>query len=312
MVRVSAEEEALLSRHEIKLWVPLVSRGKMRGLLFLGAKAFEEPFNPQDFRILRTLAGQAGIACENVRLVEDLRHKLDEITALETELEESHRHLAMGREEERKRLSRELHDGIVQELITLYRAMEEWNGMHLSEIEVKLKGARKQLLQLTNEVRRICAGLRPAALDVSGLADAIRSEAEGFASRTGIEANIAVEGDEEAELPEEIEITLFRALQEALRNVEKHARANRVDIALKLPPLSEAVLLVVKDDGEGFVTPSRLGKFIEEGHFGLLSIRERVRLAGGIFSISSKPGCGTSFEVRMPFSLYSDECAEAH
>jgi two-component system sensor histidine kinase ComP len=306
------EEKALLDSEQVRLWLPLAFKGKLGGLLLLGAREVEDFFGEEDVRILGTLAQQAGIACENVRLIEELKRKIKELANVKRELGEAHQRLLTGREEERKKLSRELHDGIVQELTNLYKEMKEWSGMPLSEIKVKLEGAGERLSQLANEVRRICAGLRPVVLDALGLADAIRDEADKFTSRTGIETNVTVEGNEEMELSEEVEITLFRALQEALRNVEKHSRAREVDITLKLPPLPEAVSLVVRDDGRGFVVPSRLGKFVDEGRFGLVSIRERVRLAGGFFSISSKPGCGTSFEVRMPFGIYSEECASAH
>jgi len=100
-IELSDGERTLLGCDEVQLWLPLVFKGNLRGLILIGAKSTEEPFDAEDRSILGTLAQQAGLAAENVRLVEELRRKLDEITAVKTELEEAHHRLAIGRRRER-------------------------------------------------------------------------------------------------------------------------------------------------------------------------------------------------------------------
>jgi signal transduction histidine kinase len=295
MVRVSAEEEALLSRQEIKLWVPLVSKGELRGLLLIGAKAFEDLFNPQDTRILWTLAQQAGIACENIRLVEELHRKLAEITAVKTELEEAHHRLAMGREEERKRLAREIHDFPLQKLIEMIYAVKGCQKEAEGSLLEELKNLHEEMVHLLQELRRICQELRPPTLDIFGLASAIRSHTEGASPPFAVDLDLM---EDRKQLPEEVAINLFRIYQEALTNVEKHAGANRVEVKFTLSP--SEVTLSVRDDGCGFVVPRRIGQFVRQGCFGLMSMNERAEMVGGKLQVISQPGQGTEIRVWVP------------
>jgi len=133
----------------------------------------------------------------------------------------------------------------------------------------------------------------------------VRSQAEVFGLHTGIAVRVTVAGDAEARLPEAVEVCLFRVLQEALRNVEQHARASEMEVVLEMPADFESaaprkVSLTVRDDGRGFVMPRRLGLLLDQDHFGLVGLRERLALVGGTLEVSSGPGRGTELVAEVP------------
>lgn len=290
---LSAGERALLAGDEVRLWLPLVSKEELQGVLLLRAKLADELFNAEDYRILGTLAQQAALAAENVRLVEELRRRL-------AESEEAHQRLLRGREEERKRLAREVHDRAVQDLIRLSHQVGTCQGLLKgSPLNERLEGTRGEMLRLLDELRRICTHLRPPTLDVLGLDAAIRSHVDAFSAQwTGtIDLDLA---KDEKDLPEEVAISLFRVCQEALANVAKHAEATRIQIRLNLSP--DEVELFIQDDGQGFVVPSRLGLLAKEGHFGLLGMKEQIELVGGGLQVISQPGEGTEIKAQVPLT----------
>jgi signal transduction histidine kinase len=301
---LSAEERDLLDCDEVQLWLPLVFKGHLRGLILLGAKSTEDFFDAEDRRILGTLAQQAGLAAENVLLMEELCRKLDEITAVKTELEEAHQRLTMGREEERKRLAREIHDIPVQKLIeTIYIVKKCQRGAKGSLLE-ELKKLQEEMLYLLKELRRICQELRPPTLDVFGLASAIRSHTEDFTTQVPLTVELDLM-DDQKQLPDEVAINLFRVYQEALTNVEKHAGAERVEVALVLSP--DEVMLSIRDDGCGFVVPRRLGQFVRQGCFGLMGMKERTEMVGGRLQVISRPEEGTEIRAQAPLIRMQDD-----
>jgi signal transduction histidine kinase len=290
---LSVEERALLAGNEVRLWLPLVSKEELHGVLLLGARLADEVFDAEDHRILGTLAQQAALAAENVRLVEELRRRL-------AETEEAHQRLLRGREEERKRLAREVHDRAIQDLIRLSHQLGTCQGLLKgSPLSGQLEGTRGEMLRLLDELRRICTHLRPPTLDIFGLDAAIRSHVDAFSTQwTGaIDLDLARDGKD---LPEEAAISLFRLCQEALANVARHAEATRVQIRLSLSP--DEVELSIQDDGQGFVVPSRLGLLAKEGHFGLLGMKEQTELVGGRLQVISQPGEGTEVKAQVPLA----------
>jgi signal transduction histidine kinase len=277
-------ERALLSCPRASLWVPLRAGTAVWGALVLGPKLGTEPFNATDRRILETLARQMALVADRL--------------ALQAETERLYRALVLSHEEERKRLACDLHDEVVQEITALQRTLEAWPRQPLGQVETNLKEARKRLRRLLDRVRGICAELRPAALDLLGLVETIRSEAEIFAARSGLRLRLELTGDEAGTLPEAVQVCLYRVFQEALGNVEKHAYAERVEVTLHMG--SEEVRLVVRDDGQGFRLPPRLGLLMDKGHFGLAGMRERLDMLGGRLEISSRPGWGTKVVAMLP------------
>lgn len=221
---------------------------------------------------------------------DELRRQLEVVAAEKRGIDHAYRQLVRGREEERERLAHELHDQAIQSLVGL--------KFHLAE---KAPDARVELQSRIDGVidglRRLCADLRPPALDRLGLVAALRSYVDGFSERTGLPVEMRVNGDERRLSPE-IELSLFRVAQEALTNAWKHAQAPKVKVNLRLD--EEAVKLTVIDRGRGFEAPERLGTLAEAGHFGLVGMRERMELVGGTLRVVSGPGQGTTVVAWVP------------
>ena len=211
----------------------------------------------------------------------------------------SHR-LVQVQEAERGRVALELHDHITQLLCailvrsqTLAEKLSPLNrSAHREAIEL-----RDLLGRAAEEVERISRNLRPGVLNELGLVDVLRSDSSEFVKRTGLPLKVTCE-KLTARLPAETELTLYRILQEALKNVEQHARAKNVAVHLK--PLADGVELVITDDGIGF-DPERLpSQRKAKRGFGLISMRERATSAGGALSVQSAAGQGTTITAQIP------------
>ncbi len=280
-----------------RLWLPLPGRECPLGILILGAKRGGDAFNSQDREILDVVARQAGVAFQNARLVSELERRAQES-------EQLHRQVVRAREDERKRVARELHDQIIQPLFGLnyqLAARQVVQGPAVAGSEDRVKA---EIRRLVDEVRRICADLRPPALDTLGLASAVRARVREAGQQASFQARLTVEGDEERELPEDVSMCLYWVLQEALLNVQKHAAAREVRVRLSIGP--EEVTLTVEDDGRGFDSQAQLGQFATASHFGLAGLRERLSLVDGRLEISSVPRRGTRLAARVPLDGHSE------
>ena len=154
----------------------------------------------------------------------------------------------------------------------------------------------EMLGQTVEEVQRIARNLRPSVLDQLGLVAALRATTTEFADRTGVAVKLAC-AQLTARLPADTELTLYRILQEALRNVEKHARARHVTVRLRQRTF---IQLAINDDGIGFDPEHHAARRKGKGGLGLLSMRERATYVGGAFKIKSVRGAGTEIEVLIP------------
>ncbi|GAA5037224.1 signal transduction histidine kinase [Thermocatellispora tengchongensis] len=256
--------------------VPLVWHGERVGRLLVG------PPSPRRFpaahneRVLATLIPYAADVAHAVRMAADLQRSRERILA--------------AREEERRRLRRDLHDGLGQSLSAM--------AMTLNMARLNLKDspeAADELLRdlhagmdsVAGDIRQLVYGLRPPALDDLGLAGAVRALAERAG---GPAAEVTVEGDLD-DLPAAVEVAVYRIAQEALTNVRRHARASRAEVVLRREPA--ALRLLVADDGAGLPPDRRAG-------VGLSSMRERTAELGGICLITGEPGAGTTVEVMLP------------
>ncbi len=208
------------------------------------------------------------------------------------------RHAVAAREEERRRMAHELHDGPLQSLVLLLRKLDAI-GEGADE-EGALEDAREIIDETAAELRRLSRALRPPILDDLGLVAALRSEATAFGRRSGIDARFEVGGDVRP-LGEDIELLLLRAAQETLHNAERHSAATTVRVALSYEP--DHAALVVADDGRGMVEVPKPTVLLTRGKLGLLGLQERVRLAHGTVSIDTRPGQGTTVRVRVPTDL---------
>jgi PAS domain S-box-containing protein len=201
------------------------------------------------------------------------------------------------REEDRKRVARDLHDQIGQ-ILTAIKMDMTWMTRHLPGSEGAVLARLKESIQLINNgvkaVRTICSGLRPGVLDDLGLAAAIEWQASEFATRNGIQCQVTVP-PVDLHLDGDRATATFRIFQECMTNVIRHAQAKSVRVALVQE--EENILLVVEDDGIGFCE-SGLSNTL--GSLGLLGMKERAQFCGGDVQISSTPGNGTTVTVRVP------------
>jgi two-component system, NarL family, sensor histidine kinase UhpB len=208
------------------------------------------------------------------------------------------RHLLRAQEDERKRISRELHDETGQGLmlLRLYLGMLA-NTSESPQAFLKAQEALGLLDRTIGDLRRIIARLSPRVLEELGLLAAIRKEARELSKHTGMKLDLALPKRLSARVDHETEVAIFRSVQEALHNVAKHAKATTFLVRLELD--SQSARLSVEDDGMGF---SRKGGSSARS-FGIFGMRERIAALGGTVKIHSRKGRGTRLNVSLPISL---------
>jgi two-component system, NarL family, sensor histidine kinase DegS len=202
-----------------------------------------------------------------------------------------------AQEEERKRISMELHDQTLQELFSLLRQLDvlKTKGQEISsENRARLQKAHQQVRSIAESLRRLSQDLRPAMLDRLGLLSALGLLASEITKNSGAAASVRVEGTE-VKLPEEVQLMLFRVAQEAVNNAWHHARATKIEIKLRFS--EKAVGLAVEDNGSGFDLEGVKSKIGPYGKLGILGMQERARLINGKLKIESSPGKGTKVVV---------------
>jgi len=214
-----------------------------------------------------------------------------------------------AQESERRRVARELHDGVSQVLASVkFRIqMIERKITHADNVVVQEIARTKELLdETTQDIWRICQALRPSVLDDVGLAAAIRSVVDDFQERTRVETSLTC--PESSMLPSEIELALFRIVQETLTNIEKHAKAS--ELHLKLTCGNGHAILCIQDNGIGF-DPQKLGSNRSQRKgLGLYHMKERASYINGMFTIRSVLGEGTRITIQVPFGKgEQDECS---
>ncbi len=205
-----------------------------------------------------------------------------------------------AQEEERKRISRELHDETIQSLVVLSRRLDALATTKKGispELRLHLEELWQQTNDIMQEVRRLSQDLRPPALDRLGLAAALQFLATDVAKYSGMDINLSLSGTARR-LPEEVELTLFRITQEALRNVWRHAHSSHADIKADFQP--GKVFIRVSDNGRGFGLPSNMSDLARDGKLGLAGMQERARLIGASLSVESDPGHGTKVTIELP------------
>lgn len=205
-----------------------------------------------------------------------------------------------AQEEERKRISRELHDGISQTLIALLRQLDNFvhQSADLSKADAQvLQTFDEQMRQALKEVRHFGRDLRPSILDDLGLIPALEWLCGQLQDEHRIAARLQVVGCER-KLPPETELILFRIIQEATRNIAKHSQATQAEIRFEFDP--DRIKVAVKDNGIGFKPQKTLADLPSGGKLGLAGMQERVHLLGGSIRLESEPGKGTAVFVEVP------------
>lgn len=207
-----------------------------------------------------------------------------------------------AQEEERRRVARDIHDGPAQTLANIViqtEICERLLDRDLNEAKKELRELKQIVRSSLQELRKIIFNLRPSSLDDLGLQAVTKRFCEEFQDNTGIKTEFRFFGDIRR-LSSDIEITLFRVIQEALTNVRKHSRAKNCIVKLEFG--NEKTNLVVADDGIGFDASEKNGKS-NERHFGIMTIKERIALINGSINIESTPGQGTKIFVSVPFAI---------
>lgn len=235
----------------------------------------------------------------NRQLFERLQDQVTALDKLNAALQATQRRLITEREDERKALARELHDQIIQDLLSFNYRLEEIESLEkFPVLREEVASVREGVRNVIGELRQMCSDLRPPTIDHHGLSAAIDSLAHEWALRNDIRLQLEIDPDL-GRLPETMELSVFRIVQEGLNNIRKHAAARNVRLSLQWT--SSANLLVrLEDDGQGLSTPADLASLSVSKHFGLVGISERVALLGGSMNIESSRGGGTILQVEIP------------
>jgi two-component system NarL family sensor kinase len=262
--------------------VDLAVGGAALGRLRVEVDVGHDPFGPGDRRLLEDVGSQVGALVQAV--------------IANRELQLSRQHLVAAREEERRRLRRDLHDGLGPSLATLAMRLESATDLirddpeQAADLVARLSDQAREDI---GEVRRLVEGLRPPALDQLGLVSALRHRAAEHASASGpVGVPWTVEADDDLEpLPAAVEVAAYRIVVEAVTNVQRHSGADGATV--RLTRTADEVHIEVADTGTGLSPDRRAG-------VGLSSMRERAEELGGTFGIGPGPGGGTVVRVRLP------------
>ncbi len=308
------------------LGVPLLVRDKPIGMI--GVANRPTPYSDDHEQLLVTYAAQVAIVIHNAQLYEELtvaKDKLEvKVEQRTQELQEAKEALMQKAEQlqrlltetvgvqerERQRIAQDMHDGLNQLVIgaklELKSARERLSVDDRAAAEFSLLRIRDVLDRMERDLKQIIYDLRPPILDALGLAPSLRRYAERFQQYLGIICEVRVEG-KPYRLPADMEIGIYRILQEALQNVSAHAQAARVEVTIAFS--AEAVSLIIADDGQGFDRDAVQKNHV--GHLGLMGMQERAESLGGQLIIQSSPGLGTQVTLFVPMHSFEHVNSEA-
>jgi PAS domain S-box-containing protein len=271
-------------------YLPLKVEDRVFGILNMMGDDLRE----DDLPAVSIFASQVAVALENARLFEQVQAGRERLRLLTQQV-------VSAQEEERKRISQELHDELGQALtaigLDLAAIKKELPPELAPKIREKLAEASALADQLDEQVSEMALDLRPYMLDDLGLVSTLRWYVNRYARRLTIEVEMEAIDFEERVTPE-VETALYRVVQEALTNVARHSQANRVSIRLERK--ESTVAASIEDDGQGFDVEKITGPQAPERGAGLVGIRERVDSLGGTLSIQSRPGQGTELTIEIP------------
>lgn len=234
----------------------------------------------------------------------DQNHRilLKEARSMQQRLRHMSHQVLSAQEEERKEISRELHDEIVQTLTGInvqLATLKIESGVSKRSFSKHISYTQKLVEKSVNIVHQFARDLRPTLLDDLGLIPALHAYMKGFTRRTGLRVGFSTFADVER-LSNDKRTVLYRVSQAALVNISQHAEATTVSVKITNPPL--AVLMQIKDDGKSFDV-SRVLDSRKNKRLGLIGMRERVEMVGGTFHVESSPGIGTTISATIPFNL---------
>jgi signal transduction histidine kinase len=277
---------------------PLISDGEVVGAL--GVTYLDKPISGDEYQVLEAIASQLGVALNNIRNHASAREAVSALSIANENLETYIELATEAQEEERKRLSRELHDDTMQSLVLTLAQIDTATSSELpDESRVRLAGAQEILTETLVNLRRYCRDLRPSLIDDLGLVDAIDWLVGDLRLRQIIDIDLSVHGSRRR-LSNRYELLVFRIVQEALHNVERHAHAANVEVNLHFG--DEQLVVEVADDGRGTVPAGLSGQHPAEYGLGLRGMEERTKLLQGSLVIESQPDRGTKVALFVPLT----------
>ncbi|MGD9048097.1 MAG: GAF domain-containing sensor histidine kinase [Anaerolineae bacterium] len=269
------------------VWVPLMRGTDLHGIWLLGQRAGKRAYAPEDLRWLTALARQAAVVLETIRYAEQEQLVANEMQAL-------YRQAVSARESERERLSRELHDGVLQDLCAVARDLKAMETR--SKEGTRIAPLVAQSNESVQTLRAICHDLRPPLLS-NNPALALKALVERLDAQSPAPIHIEIAA-EDLSVSEEAALAIYRVAQEALHNAIQHADAS--EIAVRLTQYPDRLRMTITDDGQGIANSADLGRFVPQGHFGLAGMRERAAMIGGRLDIQSAPDYGTAVILEIP------------
>ena len=278
---VHSETIQLLGNPRSGAFVPLIVRGRGVGTLSVYDRMDGRLFSPDDLSILQILANQAAIALENHRLTEAL-HDLAVL-------------------EERERISKELHDGVIQSIYSVGLSLQGSRSLlHRNPdlVTTRIDHAIAELDNVVRDVRNYIFELRPKSVEEFGFAAAVESLVKEFEMNTLAHTTLRLDDDACSLLKDDQQTHVVQTIREVLSNVARHAHATEVELSFRVE--GDVVELSISDDGTGFDLGS-----VRRGH-GLSNMEERARKLGGTLEISPRNGKGTQHTLRIPKGLSNE------
>jgi signal transduction histidine kinase len=279
--RLAASYGLSPTRRDQHIALPLIYQNERIGRLVLSPRSPGELFNPAEKELLADIARHVGVAANTVLLTENLQRSRERIVT--------------AREEERRRLSRDLHDGLGPQLVSLGFKVEAAQNLLVEDHQAVgdlLAQLKTQIKSSLGDVRRIAYDLRPPALDQLGLLPAIQEHIVSLDLPGDLDISLDVP-DSIPELPAAIEVAAYRVVLEAVSNVIQHSGADQAFVQLKVNHWLE---IEISDNGSGLPEVNSPG-------VGITSMRERAAELGGAFTMNQRPGGGTRVLAKLPLDL---------
>ena len=289
-------EDAVNRGYSSSIALPLQYDGQTYGALNIYATA-PDAFEDRDIHLLTDLADDLAFGIYSLR--EQERRK-----ATEEELEDLSKHLIEAREEERTRISRELHDEMGQLSTSTIIALSNLEEMDPIKDNLSTRDEVEEIIEmvenLDEKVRNLAVGLRPPALEELGLVSTLKADLNDINHRDGIQTKLEVDEDVESLLEDEEKVHIYRVIQEGLTNAIRHGNPTRLHV--KLTRGEDSILLQVEDDGVGFDPDALVSNGKSQERLGLIGLRERIYALSGNLEINSSPESGTTISAEVPIT----------
>jgi signal transduction histidine kinase len=205
-----------------------------------------------------------------------------------------------AQEDERKRISQEIHDDSIQRLAVIASTTQLLStNKHFEnapDIKQRVESIRDMIISVSQDLRRLSIDLRPTVLDDLGLIPSLRWLVDTFQQESGIEAAIEITGEQKP-LTKKITVLIFRIVQEALNNARKHSRASRIQVTIQFT--AKSIRANIQDNGKGFWVPRAYDDLMSQGKLGLIGMQQRTKVLNGTLTINSESGKGTLISVEV-------------